>query len=177
MSSIKFNFRKTVLIISVFSLIMASCTKSKEVNPDYVGSWASEQAIMSGTAVLQIKDIYTFTKDGFTELGQVFDETASKYIDYIKLMGSMNVTDAIMNVHVTDIGISTFDVITGGPTGTIVTYKEGSSQYNSILSQTGQSASYSFQYSVSGNSLTIYSDNNGDGDYADANETTVYTRQ
>ena len=167
---------KSILVISLFTVMLSSCKKD-EKNPEYVGTWVNTQAVFSGDAIYQIKDIMTFTKDGYDDLGQILDETTNTYIDYFRLIGSLTVSETIMNVHITEVGISTIDGITGKPTGTIVTYKEGTTQFESIFSQTGQAKSFGFEYSISENTMTVYSDNNADGDYADDGEALVYTRQ
>src|SRR5665648_56411 len=80
-------------------------------------------------------------------------------------------------VTISEIGISSLNAITGLPTGTIIGYKEGSVEFESILSQTEQSQTFESEYSISGSELTLKTDNNYDGDYLDEDEVTVYTKQ
>lgn len=168
---------RSVLVISLFTVLFSSCKKDDEVNPEYVGTWVATQAVFDEDIILQVRDVMTFTKDSFTDLGQLFDESTSSYIDYIKLIGTLVVEESIMNIDITEVGLSTFDMISGKPTGTIVMYKEGTSQFDNIFSQTGQSQSFGFEYSISGNTMTVYSDNNSDGDYNDDEEAIVYTKE
>jgi hypothetical protein len=56
-------------------------------------------------------------------------------------------------------------------------YKEGTPQFDNIFSQTGQTQTFGFEFSISGNTLTVYSDYNSDGDYLDEDEAVVYTKQ
>ena len=178
MSNLKSKWlSKSFLLISVFVILFSSCKKNDEVNPDYVGTWSAIETMTESGVSMQYKDIITFSKGGFNDLGQLYDASTSKYIDYVKLNGTISVSGTTMNVKITEIGVSSFDMISGKPTGTIVTYKEGSSQYESLFTTTGQPKSFKSEYSVSGNKMTIKTDNNNDGDYTDANETTIYTKQ
>jgi|WetSurMetagenome_2_1015567.scaffolds.fasta_scaffold542237_1 hypothetical protein len=167
----------SVALVILIALLFSSCHKDKEVPPDYVGTWSTEEAYLTSQAVLQVKDVVTLTKDTYTDLLQLFDQSANRYIDYLKLTGNMTNNATVLYVELTEVGITTFDFITGKPTGTLQSYKEGTMEFENVFTQTGQAKSFSFEYSVSDNTLTIYSDNNSDGDYADANETVVYTRQ
>ena len=171
------NFKwltKSFLMISVFFVFSSSCKKENTINPDYVGTWSIVDANSQGE---QYKDNITFSKDGFLELGQLYGVSTNKYIDYIKLKGTISVNGSRMSFKVTEIGATSFDYNTGKPTGIIVSYKEGSSQFDNLILQTQQIKSFDLEYNVLGNKLSIMSDHNNDGDYTDANETTVYTRQ
>lgn len=170
-------FSKSVLLFSTLVVLFTSCKKDDEINPDYVGSWATIETMSLDGIPTQFKDIMTFSKSGFNDLGQIYDESTSKYIDFIKLNGTISVSGTTMNVKITSIGVSTFDMITRQFTGTIVMNKEGSSVFNNLLTETDQPKSFVSEYSVSGNTMTIKTDNNNDGDYTDADETTVYTKQ
>jgi hypothetical protein len=90
--------------------------------------------------------------------------------------GTISVSGNIMNFKITEIGVSSVD-FNSMPTGTIVTYKEGSGQYNKLFDQLGQPKSFNSEYVVIGNKMTIKTDNNHDGDCTDANETSVYIKQ
>jgi hypothetical protein len=175
----KFKFyRKSALLLSLFIVVFSSCSKKdNEPNPDYVGTWVALQTITQDGETMQFKDIMTFTKDGFNDRGQVYDVSTSKYIDYVKLNGTMTISGAVMNISITEIGVSSVDPISGAPTGIIVMYKEGTSQYDLIFSQTGQPKTFISEFSVDGPILTLKTDNNDDGDYTDINETTFYTKQ
>jgi hypothetical protein len=157
-------------------MLLSSCKKDGDVNPDYVGTWISYEIVTEDGITMNIKDIMTFTKEGFNDLGQIYYPSEGKYMDVTKMYGTISVNGNIMNVKITEIGISRLNM-NEIPTGTIVTYKEGSSQYNQLFIQTGQPKSFESEYVVLGNKMTIKTDNNNDGDYTDANETTVYTKQ
>jgi hypothetical protein len=167
---------KSGLLIFTFVILFSSCRKDT-VNPDYVGKWSAIEIFTENGVSIQYKDIMTFSTGGFNDLGQLYDASTSKFIDYIELNGTISVSGTTMSVMITEIGFSSFDMISGKPTGTIVSYKEGSSQFESLITQSGQPKSFTSEYSVSGNEMTIKTDNNNDGDYTDLNETIVYTKQ
>jgi len=164
---------KSFLFFTFIVLVLSSCSKDDTVNPDYVGTWSASME-SSGT---QVKDNITFTKDGFSEVEQLYNPTTSKWINYMKASGSISITGTTMTVTYKGIGISTVDPITGYPTGSITMYNFGSTEFQSIMSSSGQTNSFVSQYSVSGNQLTLMTDNNGNGTYTDSGETSVYTKQ
>jgi hypothetical protein len=123
------------------------------------------------------KDNMTFTKSSFTDLIQMPGESADKWIDYLNMKGSITIIGNMMHVTITELGLSSFDVISGRPTGTIISYKEGSSMFDDILNSSEQPKTFESEYSISGDKLTMKTDNNNDGDYLDEDETTIYTKQ
>jgi hypothetical protein len=167
---------KVILMITVPVIMLSSCSKNDEVNADYIGTWSAAVTVSESGNSLQCKDKITFTQSGFSDLLQLRDPSTGKYIDYMKLNGAMNVSGNAMNIKVTEIGVSSFDV-TGYPTGSIIMYKEGSSIFTSLFEQTGQPQTFKSVYEISGSKLTLKTDNNNDGDYTDAGETTVYTKE
>jgi hypothetical protein len=123
-----------------------------------------------------MKDVMTLSESGFSDLYQVYNPRTNKYTDYIKIGGLLSVSGSTMTIKATEIGVSTFDLTTGYPTGSITTYKEGSSQFESLFTLSGQAKTQKSEYSIEGNKLTVKTDNNNDGDYTDADEIIVYTR-
>jgi hypothetical protein len=121
---IKYKFKcfsKSVLLFSLLIVVFSSCSKKdNEVNPDYVGTWIALQTITQDGVSMQFKDIMTFLQDGFSDRGQIYDVSTSNYIDYVKLNGTISVSGAIMNINITEIGVSSVDPISGAPTGIIV---------------------------------------------------------
>jgi len=177
MNNSRVNFlSRSVLMVSIITVMISSCKKD-DPDPEYVGSWAATQAIFTEDAILQIRDIMTFTKDSYTDVAQIFDESTNEYIDYLKLIGTLTVDETIMHIDINEVGLSSVDLLSGKPTGTIVMYKEGTPQFDNIFSQTGQTQTFGFEFSISENTMTIYSDYNGDGDYNDEDEAIVYTKQ
>jgi hypothetical protein len=70
---------KYFLLTSVFILLLSSCEKDDDVNPDYIGTWSAFEIVTEYGITLNIKDIITFTKEGFSDLGQIYYFSESKY--------------------------------------------------------------------------------------------------
>lgn len=170
---------KTLLLAFVCTVWFSSCQKDDEANGDYVGTWAATETVTSNGLSLQAKDIITFSENSFTDVLQIVNPLTGTggFVDYIKLSGSVSVSGSTMTMKIAEVGIVNFDLTTGLPTGTMTTYRAGSSEYNELLAEVGQQESFQSKYSISGNKMTIKTDLNNDGDYDDASETTVYTRQ
>jgi len=166
MSKSHFSAR-SILLISAIVLLVSSCSKDDTVNPVYVGTWS----IATTESGIQFKDFMTFTKDGFTDLTQLYYPTTNMWVDVIKTTATISVTGSTMTITYTGIGIST-DL-----TGSITMYKTGSSDFQRIMSENGIPQTFTSQFSVSGNKLTIMTDVNNNGNYTDPGETTVYTKQ
>jgi hypothetical protein len=167
------SIRKSILFFSFLVFVLSSCSKDDTVNPEYVGTWSATM-VSSG---MQIKDNMTFTKDGFSEVGQLYNASTSKWINYMKSTGSISINGTTMTVTYKGIGISAVDPISGYPTGSIIMYGSSSTEFQSILSSSGQAITFDSKFSVSGNKLTLMTDNNGNGIYTDPGETTEYTKQ
>jgi len=167
----------TQFIILLFGLTFCyACEKDKN-NPDYVGTWVATGTISVDTVIMEMKDIMTFSTNTFSDIGQIKNPDTNAWINLIGLKGSISVNGNIMNVAITEIGMSAFDMLTGMPTGDIVYYKDSQSQFSSLLSQSGMKKTFKSEYSISVNYLTLKTDNNNDGDYNDENEVTIYTKQ
>lgn len=178
MNNLKFaEFYKLVALLSILVIVSSSCKKDDEVTPDYVGTWIAIESIPTTTGFTAIRDVMTFTENKVTDLIQFPEGSADKWIDYMNMKGLVSVSGNMMNVSIAEIGISSLNAITGMPTGTIISYKDGSVEFETILSQSEQSKTFKSEYSVSGDKLTLKTDNNNDGDYLDGDEVTVYTKQ
>jgi len=167
---------KIALLFSIMLVLLSACKKD-EPDPEYVGTWSTDQTITLGDVQVQMKDLMTLTKGGFDEMMQLLDGSTDKYVNYLELIGSMTVTNNILHGWITEIGVSSFDPLSGNPTGQIIKYKEGTTGYDNFFAQNGQSKSFGFEFSISGNSMTLMSDNNQDNDYDDAGEMVIYTKQ
>jgi hypothetical protein len=65
--------------------------------------------------------------------------------------------------------MSTFG-LDGMPTGTVLMYNEGSTEYNQLLDMMGMPATFDAFYTVTGNELKMEMDLNQDGDATDEDE-------
>ena len=165
----KTNFpKKSMLFFSVLVLLFSSCSKDDAVGPDYVGSW-SYTSTQSG---MTVRENMTFTKDGVTLLSQMSIPTTNLWMDFLKTTATISVNGSTMTITYTGIGMT--PDINGSIT---VLYPVGSSDFQTYLTVNGFTPSYVSKYSVSGNKLTIMTDNNGDGLYTGTDETIVYTKQ
>jgi len=169
-------FKLTILLIALV-VFCSSCEKDDEFASDYVGTWIAVESIPTASGYTAIRDVMTFTDNEVTDLIQFPEGSADKWIDYMNLKGLVSVSGNMMTVTITEIGISSLNAVTEMPTGTIISYKAGSVEFETILSQSEQSKTFKSEYSVSGEKLTLKTDNNNDGDYLDGDEVTVYTKQ
>lgn len=176
MTELKNKWISTFMLLLVITAAFTSCKKDDTVvqNADYVGKWNSD--VSASTTQGDHKDILTLTKNTFEDIIQT-KVSSGAYVNSIIVRGTMTVTNNVMNVHVSEIGVSDINSQTNEFTGNVTTYKEGSLLYGLILDQVGQEADFQSDYTVSSDKLTLKTDMNKDGDFLDTNETTTYTRQ
>jgi hypothetical protein len=171
-------FKRTRLltIISIVIFLLSSCEK-EEINESYVGTWVATETVSEQGVSMTVKDIMTLTESTFTNVAQIQNPLTSAWTDLLGLKGSISVVNNIMEVVVTEIGMSTFDMITGMPTGELSYYSDGQGEFANLLAESDIIGSFQSEFSVSGDKMTIKTDANGDGDFTDSGETSVYTRQ
>lgn len=173
------KFRKLCVMASLMALVIifsTSCKEDDPVRPDYVGTWETVESVPTDEGHVQVKDIMTFNETGFTNMAQM-ELLAGKWVDFASMKGTMTVSGDFMNVIVTEIGITSLNMITGLPTGVITSYQKGSTEYDALFAQLGESKSFESKFTVAGNKLTLQTDKNEDGDYLDELETSVYTKK
>ena len=176
------EFYKLATFMAIVLIFSSSCKKDDPVipivvpvTPNYVGTWIAIAPFTTVYGDIQMKDIKTFTDSSFTDRVQL-EIATDLWINYGSMKSSLSVSGNLMNVTITDIGTSSTNML-GIPTGVITSYKKGSAEFNDLISLSGQHNTFSSEYNVSENQLTLKTDINLDGDYLDANETTVYTKQ
>ena len=171
------GFFKVVTLLAILVISISSCSKNdNQVHPDYVGAWMSIDSISTVYGNTSLKDVITLTETSFTDLKQI--QFMNAWMDFISMKGTLSASGNLINVHITEAGTS-FDMDTllpFLPLGKITSYKEGTPEFDSLLSLAKLSQTFKSEYSVSGNKLTLKTDYNNNGKY-EANETTVYTRQ
>lgn len=168
---------RLAIVFILFIIFSSSCKKEVEVLPDYVGTWSVVENIPLAAGFTSIREVITFSADSVIDLMQIPRSSIDNWADYMNLKGSISVNGNIMTVNITEIGMSSLDPITRMPTGTLISYKETGPEFESILAAGEQPKVFETEYTVSGNKLTLKTDNNNDGDYLDADEITVYTKQ
>jgi len=161
---------KTILLFSILVLLFSSCSKDDAVGQDYVGTWS---AITTDEDVL-IKNTKTFTKNGFTDIGQVCYPSTTNWVDFSKATGSISVSNSTMTVTYKSIGFSDFDPLTSKYSGKIVMYNEGSSVFQILI--TDSIKTFTALYSISDNKITFKTDIRN-GEFTNFNKTTVFTKQ
>lgn len=176
MAELKNKWIRTFMVLLVITAAFTSCKKddNPEQNADYVGKWNSD--VITSDTEGDHKENLTLTKNTFEDIIQT-KVTSGAWVNSIIVKGTMTVTNNVMNVHISEIGISEIDDQSGEFTGNVTTYNEGSLLYGLIMDQVGQDADFQSEYTVSSSKLTLKTDMNNDGDFSDANETTMYTRQ
>lgn len=173
MNNSKKWFCKSVLLFSLCGLLFTSCGDDKdEPDADYVGTWVSVETTSEDGLSAPTKNTLVLTANSFSYVSQLY---FIKYFDLAKMEGSITVSGDKVNATVTGFGMASEDVITNE--NEITVYKEGSSEFNSLVESNDIPTSFEVKYSVSGNFLTLSIDENNDGDYTDENETVVYTKQ
>lgn len=173
------KFRKLCVMAALMALVIiffTSCEEDEPVRPDYVGTWETVESVPTDEGHVQVKEIMTFTETGFTNKAQM-ELALGKWIDFASMKGTMTVSGDFMNVIVTEIGITSLNMITGLPTGVITSYQKGTDEYDALFAELGESKTFESKFTVAGNKLTLQTDKNEDGDYLDELETSVYTKK
>lgn len=176
MKQLKNKWISAFMVLLVITAAFTSCKKDENTvqSADYVGKWNSD--VITSDSEPDSKHNLTLTKNTFEDM--VLTKVSSgEFVNSIIVKGSMTATNNVMNVHVSEIGVSEINDQTKEPTGNVTSYKEGSLLYGLILDQSGRKADFQSEYTVNNNKLTLKTDINKDGDFLDANETTTYNRQ
>jgi len=164
-----------IIILSV--LILSNCEKD-EPDPDYVGTWYTfYTAALNDTTLIDVKQIYKFTSNKFTDTYQ-YKFSNNQYYTVEEYKGTLKVEEDLMNFKITEYGIADISGLTGLPTGNITYYKEGEETFISIFPSL-QSRSYRLEFSVDTENdvLNFLYDINGDGDNNDAGEIDEYIKE
>lgn len=168
------QFGSFVMLFATIILLMSSCKKDDPEVPAYVGKWQAFTTFDEEGAIPG-KETMTLTETSFSVTAQV-SLASGQWTDYIKIGGSLSVSGNEMTLEIKELGVSTVDILTGLPTGQIVTYKEGTSQFETIMQKSGQERKITSEFAVSGDKLSVNEDLNNDGDVTDQGETTIYTK-
>lgn len=168
-----------LLAMSAIALVtLYACEKDddKDEPRDYVGQWVTVRTVQSEDGDFEVQDIVNFTESGFTEIASIVDPITEEWVDLIGRKGEFTVKSGLMNVKLTEAGFSELDDDTGLPTGDIIYYEEGTDEFDALLEELDMIASYKAKYTISGDNLTLKSDNNNNGSYDDDDEVYTFTR-
>lgn len=169
--------RVPLLAIVSFVLVFVSSCKKDEVDPAYVGTWVASESYTEDGVTIEMKDQMTFTKNSFVNLAKLKNPLTNVWIDMVGMKGDISVSGDEMQVVINEFGYTAIDLISEMPTGNIVYYKEGDSEFTALLAEMEMTRSFKSEFVITSNKLTLKTDNNEDGDYNDVDETTVYTKQ
>lgn len=170
------NLMQLFTVLALVLIFSASCKKDETKEP-YLGTWSYNDTMTEDGITMQVKDIITLTKDKFTNMGQVKNPLTNEWIDAFGMKGELSVTGDKMNLIITEMGMTSYDSMTGMPTGTIIYYTEDDVEFDGLLDEMEMPQTVSSEFFIAGDKLTIKTDYNSDGDYTDEDETTVYTKQ
>ncbi len=180
MNTTKLSYRAAFFaIVSIVILFVSSCDKDDDEDStptDYLGTWVTEQTVPTDLGELQVRDIITFSPTTFTEVAKILDESTNNWIDFIGRKGNIAVGKGSMDVTLTEAGTTGLDDL-GNPTGVITYYKDGTTEFDQVLQLMEMEKQYKAIYTVSGNTMTLKSDNNKNGSYDDEDEVHVFTKQ
>lgn len=175
MEEFKYNLTHKFLLVIFLVALLPSC--SKDYDTDLLGTWIAYETIPLNGYQTQVKDIITFTKSRFTDLTQIYISSRGQYYDYRKLIGSVSVSGNTLYLMLSEIGFMSSSTTNGNIPGPLVFSRKGDLSFYYKITQGGFKESFTSFYSISGDKLTLMTDNNSDGDYSDPLETTVYTKQ
>lgn len=160
-------------------LAFVACKKDEVVDEtpaDYVGVWALEKTYAPEDGGFIIKDVINFSENSFTEVAKTRDSN-NLWIDLVGRKGTFTVSNGEMIISLTEAGTTGVDPVSGGPTGVITYYKDGTPEFSDLLTELEMAKDYKALYTVSNNSMTLKADNNKNGSYDDLDETNTYSRQ
>lgn len=170
--------RALMVLLVAIALVGTSCSKDDDDDEiqAYEGKWTSNENIFSDDDSEEYKDIMTLTTNTFEDrIQKPSADDADKWEDSLVLKGTFLASGNSMEVHVSEIGISV-DPLSGQPTGQINYFKEGSMVFEAIVAESGQDQDFELEFSITGDTMIIKTDRNGDNDLTDDNESVVYTR-
>lgn len=177
MTQLKNKGIRALMVLLVLTAAFTSCkkdNKDEEQNADYVGTWSSGSDDSSTSQNGNIQ-ILTLTKNNFDAMVKTKNDQG-QWVNSFALKGTMTVNGNKMNVHISQFG-SSINPLTREQTNTMTYYNEGSLIFETLMASSGREKDFQSEYSVSGNKLTLKTDMNNDGNYSDADESMVYTRQ
>jgi hypothetical protein len=177
-TSLFVNYAKVFMLASAAFVFVTSCEKDDKEDsvPAFIGKWSRVETIPVEDFTLDVKDIVTFTARSFTNLGQVKNPETNTWIDLMGLKANISVDKNKIDVTVKEVGLSELD-LDGMPTGDITYYSDEDMEFEAILAEVELEQHFLGEYSVSGDQLTLKSDDNNDGDFNDEGEIEVYTRE
>jgi hypothetical protein len=177
-TSLFLNYANVFMLASAALVFVTSCEKDDkdDKDPAFIGKWSRVETIPVEDFTIEVKEMVTFTASSFTHMGQVKNPETNVWIDLMGLKANISVDKNKMDVTVKEVGLSELD-FEGMPTGDITYYSDEELEFEAILAEVEIEQTFNAEYSVSGDKLTLKSDDNSDGDFTDEGESEVYTRE
>lgn len=155
-----------LFVIGAMTLSFWSCEKDED-EKDYVGTW-QETYTDEG---IQYKDVYTFTESTFESVTSV--NMGTGFVEAGGAKGTMSVSGSTVTLTLTHAGLAEYDMETH-TLGELMWYASGTPEFDAFIEDVG-SATLNGEYSVSGDTMTMKIDSDGDGAYS-ADETSTLTK-
>jgi hypothetical protein len=108
------------------------------------------------------KDEVTFTKNSFKDIFYLKNPVTLKWVAITGMKGSVSAKSSKMTISLTSIGMTSYDGISGLPTGLIQYYEKGTDNFQLLLEDSGYPAIWDCDFTVAANKLTLYMDTDGD---------------
>jgi hypothetical protein len=174
-----FNYAKLLGMTAIAFLVVTSCKEddNDDQPDDYIGVWVTERTELTEDGYIEIQDIVDFSANSFVETASMKDPDTDTWIDIVGRKGKIKVVNGAMDVSLTEAGYTSVDEETEFPTGIIVYYKAGTSEFANLLVELEMSKDYKALYTVSEDELTLKADNNNNGSFDDEDEVNVFIRQ
>jgi hypothetical protein len=153
------------IMIAGIALVNVSCEKDED--PAYVGKWAINSTEDIDGTTYDYRQVLDLKEGSFTSTEEIKINNVWKTVS--KIQGTVVEKSGKFTIHFAKIGFSTFG-LDGMPTGSVVMYNEGSTEYGQLLEMMGMPATFDAFFTVTGNELKMELDLNQDGDATDPEE-------
>jgi len=165
----RMNLLKKFTLIALVALSFYSCNKDED--PSYAGTWVYTETEDG----VSYRDKMVLTSGSFENIGAMKLGDLTDWIDLYGMKGKLSASGNIITITLTSVGTTDIDFETG-EVSDMNWYNSGTDEFNDFLVEMETEATMKVEFTVSGNSLTIVPDIDGDGDY-DSEESMIYTRQ
>lgn len=171
-------FTRSVIGLIFIAIICSSCKHDEEIVPDYVGEWLTAKTIPGASGYVLVDYSLILTKHTFTETFLTGVGQYPKEASFVKMEGSVFVSDNIMKLVVHKLSYSSYNSSTGTASEPYKTYTFEDEDFGFVFEGIGTSTSnHQAEYEIFDNQLILKIDYDIDGDYSEWYENLVYTRQ
>jgi hypothetical protein len=157
-----------LFVVSALTLGFWSCEEDAE-DPKFIGSWV-QTSTEEGT---EMKDVLDLTASTFQSVYSM--KMGEEWFELGGGKGTLTTSGNELTLTFTHAGSAEYDFETH-TLGDLVWYGAGTEEFDATIAEMGGDATLKGEYSVSGETLTLKIDVNGDGSYDNDEETSVYTK-